>query len=1188
MRLPIPRLPVWLLRLLKMMIGVIALLIVALLIWFVTPLIRFGDMEPFASSMVRGSLIALIFLAYLVIKFKHFFVRQRKNEALAKEMASAPKADTPLGQEEVAELSNKFQSALQLLKKVKTKEGGRGSYLYVLPWYAIIGPPGAGKTTALLNSDLHFPLIDSVGASVKGVGGTRNCDWWFTDEAVLLDTAGRYTTQNAQNELDEVEWKGFLALLKKFRSRKPINGLIVSFPVDYLLKLPEAELITHAKFIKQRIHEFQETFKIRFPVYVTLTKTDLLPGFSEFFDDLGKEERSQVWGMTFPLNEDSDQDQDVVPDFLMEFRTLQERIQSLETSRLQAESDVNRREQIYVFPRAFGLLQDPVATFLGEIFKSTRYETQPLLRGVYLTSGTQDGTTLDRVISSLGANFGLKTDPASRRPGKGKAYFLHNLMTKVIFKESGLAGVNVKQERRMLMMHLAGYSAAALLTIGLSSYWLYTYFSNQQLVTTVQQDIEAAEYEINNISAYDHDLLAPVPALDRVRNITTGYADNQEEGLRSFLQMGLYQGDKLGQGANEAYQQLLYKSYLPRVMARLEKAMFEDRSNADALYETLRVYLMLSDQQHFDAQIVQNWFSRDWERTLPKSSQAEQIHRLSAHLEALLEFLPSLPALEPNAELVASARSVLSKQPPARRFYAHLKQDGLNNRELDEFRLVDAVGTDSIYLFRFKNGQKLTSGINGFYTRDAYRKYFLEQRQVMIQNQLTDEWVMGEEYGLSTVGANADMLFNQVENLYLDDYLAQWRGYIESIGFKPVNTNDESLLLLKRLSRDDSPLIGLLKGIKKHTSAEAFTLLPDVDAPNGMMDRVTNVLTSVSDRMPKGYQMRTDNPVVEYFADLNNMIEGSENSAPPIDETLKLLDELYVYMSAMDGSLNRGKAAFQNTSDPNGPSAVLREMDIEASRFPEPLSGFIERVTDNARRLTTTDAKGYMQRRWQNDVIQQCNAMIANRYPFNKASNREATIGDVSAYFGPNGIVETYFNDVMIDYVDTTRRPWQWNSTNGISLGFADEVLNQLEIGRVIRDTFYRNGQTDPNVNFELKPLKMDKSILRMSLLINGQQMTYAHGPQRGKRFHWPAEDSAERGLARLVIVTADGQESITEQGDWALFRLFDEADIKRLDSERYILNFTLNNVYSVSLELRAGSVYNPFLMSELQQVRCQ
>jgi type VI secretion system protein ImpL len=263
-------------------------------------------------------------------------------------------------------------------------------------------------------------------------------------------------------------------------------------------------------------------------------------------------------------------------------------------------------------------------------------------------------------------------------------------------------------------------------------------------------------------------------------------------------------------------------------------------------------------------------------------------------------------------------------------------------------------------------------------------------------------------------------------------------------------------------------------------------------------------------------------------------------------------------------------------------------MDIEASRFPEPLSGFIERVTDNARRLTTTDAKGYMQRRWQNDVIQQCNAMIANRYPFNKASNREATIGDVSAYFGPNGIVETYFNDVMIDYVDTTRRPWQWNSTNGISLGFADEVLNQLEIGRVIRDTFYRNGQTDPNVNFELKPLKMDKSILRMSLLINGQQMTYAHGPQRGKRFHWPAEDSAERGLARLVIVTADGQESITEQGDWALFRLFDEADIKRLDSERYILNFTLNNVYSVSLELRAGSVYNPFLMSELQQVRCQ
>ena len=63
-----------------------------------------------------------------------------------------------------------------------------------------IGPPGAGKTTALANSGLTLPARRRQGAKPgQGRGRyTRNCDWWFTDDAVLIDTAGRYTTQDSQ------------------------------------------------------------------------------------------------------------------------------------------------------------------------------------------------------------------------------------------------------------------------------------------------------------------------------------------------------------------------------------------------------------------------------------------------------------------------------------------------------------------------------------------------------------------------------------------------------------------------------------------------------------------------------------------------------------------------------------------------------------------------------------------------------------------------------------------------------------------------------------------------------------------------------------------------------------------------------------------------------------------------------
>ena len=124
------------------------------------------------------------------------------------------------------QLAQRFDEAAQLLKKARFAPGQEGGkhrwmtrfsrqYLYQLPWYVIIGAPGAGKTTALVNSGLHFPLADRFGkTALRGVGGTRNCDWWFTNDAVLLDTAGRYTTQESQREEDAGEWQSFVALLK--------------------------------------------------------------------------------------------------------------------------------------------------------------------------------------------------------------------------------------------------------------------------------------------------------------------------------------------------------------------------------------------------------------------------------------------------------------------------------------------------------------------------------------------------------------------------------------------------------------------------------------------------------------------------------------------------------------------------------------------------------------------------------------------------------------------------------------------------------------------------------------------------------------------------------------------------------------------------------------------------------------
>ena len=162
--------------------------------------------------------------------------------------------------------------------------------LYDLPWYIIIGPPGAGKTTAIVNSGLNFPLAQKFGKeALRGVGGTRNCDWWFTDQAILLDTAGRYTTQDSGSESsDAAGWIAFLALLRKYRKRRPINGVLVAMSMAELATQTDTERARHVAAVRERLDEFARSCKILLPVYLVLTKCDLLAGFNEFFDDLSR------------------------------------------------------------------------------------------------------------------------------------------------------------------------------------------------------------------------------------------------------------------------------------------------------------------------------------------------------------------------------------------------------------------------------------------------------------------------------------------------------------------------------------------------------------------------------------------------------------------------------------------------------------------------------------------------------------------------------------------------------------------------------------------------------------------------------------------------------------------------------------------------------------------------------------
>src|SRR6185436_20593637 len=184
---------------------------------------------------------------------------------------------------------------------------------------------------------------------------------------------------------------------------------------DLLVQTP-AERAGHIRAVRQRVDEIYAYFKIRFPIYVLLTKADLIAGFTDFFEDLGKEEREQVWGFTFPLD-DGEPTGDLGARVKAEYDALLHRLNDRLLTRLEQERDPARRALIFGFPGQMALLRDVLDEFLTGCFRPSQFETPLLLRGVYLTSGTQEGTPIDRLLGSVARGFGLAASAVS--PGRG-------------------------------------------------------------------------------------------------------------------------------------------------------------------------------------------------------------------------------------------------------------------------------------------------------------------------------------------------------------------------------------------------------------------------------------------------------------------------------------------------------------------------------------------------------------------------------------------------------------------------------------------------------------------------------------------------------------------------------------------------------------------------------------------------
>jgi type VI secretion system protein ImpL len=1172
-------------------------LILAVTIWYLGPLLAIGDFRPFDGAAERlisiGALVAVTTIAILALLLRQRSRERGMTEAITAQAVEPTGGDDEAVAAELSDLGKRMGEALGFLRQ--SKLGGRfGSRtLYQLPWYIIIGPPGAGKTTAIVNSGLQFPLADHMGkAAIGGVGGTRNCDWWFTNEAVLLDTAGRYTTQDSNQDADAKAWTGFLDILKKYRRRQPINGAIVAVSLSDLSVLDEAGRRAHAKAIRTRLHELRERLGVRFPVYILFTKADLIAGFQEFFDNLGAEERQQVWGFTLPVDQTTSEGRPLAA-FNAEFDALLDQLSNHALERMQAETDFQRRSLVAGFPAQFASLRGVAEAFLGDIFQESRYETSQFLRGLYFTSGTQEGTPIDRLMMGMSRTFGIGRQAIGTGRGQGRSYFLTRLLNGVIFREAGLVSADDAVERRYRWSKRGAIAFGVLALATALGLWSNSYLGNAALIAHAQTQVETFRKLASDIPGSpiaDDNLPAVVPALNALRDLPGNPAATDPEPPLS-LTYGLYQGDVIGTESAQAYRGALNAMLLPRLLFRLENQMQANMNNTDFLIEALRVYLMLGLQAPMDADTVKQWMRTDWGLAFP--DQEDLRKELLNHLDQLLN--QPMRQIDLNGPLVAQIRALLAETPLSERIYQGIVTAPAA-QALPPFRITEVGGPAVSRVLLRPSGKPLSAGIDGVYTHDGFYRYFLPRLETIKDRVLLQTLVLGanaEEVTPETLAR----LKRDVLALYENDYVTRYNQLLADIDIIPMESLGQAKEVINILSGPASPIRNILVAVSKETKLtelpgskkvaksataaiadaardEAVSSLGSEGA--GILDAFSSVASAAGTDQP---QRRPGQFVEDRFRPLHALVDGVEGGPSQLDDVLQRMADVFGALNRLSLGQNTGVAIVSQQSN------AVDQLQAMIGELPNPLQRWTSQVVDTSSGAAVGGARAELNGKWRGDVLTFCRKAIAGRYPFDQQARADVTLLDFGRLFAPDGLIDRFFKDNLAPFVDTTTTPWRLRQVNGADIGISSGVIRQFQKAAEIRDSFFLAPGL-PSITFDLKPVSLDPTVDQVMVEIEGQPVTYAHGPPEVTPLSWPGQTG---GRTRVTFSPArsDVVNTVQRDGPWAWFRLLDTAEVQRTSvSDRNTVTFNLGG-RTATFQLRAGSALNPFDASALRGFSC-
>jgi type VI secretion system protein ImpL len=473
---------------------------------------------------------------------------------------------------------------------------------------------------------------------------------------------------------------------------------------------------------------------------------------------------------------------------------------------------------------------------------------------------------------------------------------------------------------------------------------------------------------------------------------------------------------------------------------------------------------------------------------------------------------------------------------------------------------------------------RLSTPVPSIYSRVVFHEVIGSRMPILVKQFVDDSWVWGEG-GIGSV--DPVKLAADVTSVYERDYLAAWDGILNDIELVSFPNVQQTANALGVLSGPTSPLRGLLRLVVDNTSLVELTEKSSGGVIGTTKDKITDGLGKVMRSVQQAAGVSTAAPgwlVTAHFQPLQRIMAG-EPGAAPIDKILGQIAQLQQQMKSLSPEVG-GADPLEALSNP-ALKATLQGLQEEAASLPPLFGALVSQIGRGAEGSVAATAADDIRIRYQQEVLAECQAVVAGRYPFSPGSSMDMTLADFSRVFGWNGVFDRFFNENMQTMVNTLRKPWSWRSG---AANLSSGILSQFENAQLVRDMFFPQGAPTPQVNFTVMITDVDQANRRFILQVDGQNVDNRHGVQRKWPARWPA---SEPGFAAATFEDrASWPPSQKFDGTWAWLRLIESGQPKREPPLHTVISFSQGE-YLSRVTIEAASVRNPFAHQEWRQFRC-